>query len=103
VKKDTAGIDVTILDRKFRIPCSEQEKAGLLSAVEYLDAKMREIRDSGKANGTERVAVTAALNIAHELLTMRVGGAFDIGSYKRRMSLMAATIDEALSAQDKLF
>jgi cell division protein ZapA len=64
---------------------------------------MREIRDSGKANSMERIAVTAALNLAHELLTIRVGGAFDIGSFKRRMNSMAATIDEALSAQDKLF
>ena len=75
----------------------------MLRAVEYLDAKMREIRDSGKANGMERIAVTAALNIAHELLTIRVGGPFDIGSFKRRINSMAATLDEALSVQDKLF
>ena len=71
--------------------------------MEYLDAKMREIRDGGKAQGMERIAVTAALNIAHELLTVRVGGSFDIGSFKRRITSMAATLDEALSVQDKLF
>ena len=103
VSKDARGIDVTILDRKFRIACSQEEEAGLLRAVEYLDAKMREIRDGGKPQGMERIAVTAALNIAHELLTVRVGGSFDIGSFKRRITSMAATLEEALSVQDKLF
>jgi cell division protein ZapA len=63
---------------------------------------MREIRDGGKVIGTERIAIMAALNIAHELLTMQVGG-FDVGEFKRRMQRMAATIDEALAAQNELF
>ncbi len=57
----------------MRIACSEEEKADLLKAVEYLDSKMREIRDGGKVIGVERIAIMAALNIAHELLTMRAG------------------------------
>ena len=53
----------------MRIACSEEEKADLLKAVEYLDGKMREIRDAGKVIGVERIAIMAALNITHELLT----------------------------------
>jgi len=49
------------------------------------------------------VAIMAALNIAHELLAMRVGGGFDIGELKRRMNSMAETIDAAMSAQNPLF
>ena len=75
----------------------------MLQAVEYLDAKMREIRDSGKAVGHERIAIIAALNIAHELLTLRLPDGFDIGSFKRRMNQMAASIDAAMAAQDRLF
>jgi len=45
----------------------------------------------------------AALNIAHELLTTKLGGGFDMGDYKRRMESMQATIDEALADQNKLF
>ena len=44
-----------------------------MKAVEYLDRKMREIRDAGKVIGVERIAIMAALNITHELLTMRAG------------------------------
>jgi cell division protein ZapA len=75
----------------------------VLQAVEYLDAKMREIRDSGKGVGHERIAIIAALNIAHELLTLRLADGFDIGSFKRRMNRMAASIDAAMAAQDRLF
>jgi len=32
---------------------------------------MREIRDSGKIVGLDRIAVMAALNLAHEVITMR--------------------------------
>jgi cell division protein ZapA len=64
---------------------------------------MREIRDGGKVIGGERIAILAALNIAHELLSIRMGGGFDIGEFKGRMQSMVAAIDEAMSAQEDLF
>ena len=103
MKSDGRGIEVTVLDRKLRIACKEEEQPGLLKAVQYLDAKMREIRDSGKVIGGERVAILAALNIAHELLSTRVGTGFDMPEFKRRMRGMAAVIDEAMSTQEDLF
>lgn len=48
--------------------CERGEQEALLTSVRYLDTKMREIRDSGKVIGTDRIAVMAALNLAHELL-----------------------------------
>jgi cell division protein ZapA len=103
VKSDGRGIEVTVLDRKLRIACKEEEQEHLLKAVQYLDAKMREIRDSGKVIGGERVAILAALNIAHELLSTRVGTGFDMSEFKRRMRGMAAVIDGAMSTQEDLF
>jgi cell division protein ZapA len=74
-----------------------------MQAVAYLDAKMGEIRKSGKITGTERIAVMAALNIAHEMLATKVGGSFDIGQAKRRIASIEATLDAALAQQEKLF
>lgn len=96
-------LDVTILDREFRVACPDDERDELLDAVAYLDKKMREIRDAGKVTSVERIAVMAALNIAHELLTMRLGGGFDLGDFKRRMNSMQASIDTVLADQDELF
>jgi cell division protein ZapA len=100
-KVDT--LDVSILDREFRIACQKDERAELLEAVAYLDKKMREIRDLGKIVTVERIAIMAALNIAHELLTTRLGSGFDMGDFKRRMNVMQATIDATLAEQDELF
>jgi cell division protein ZapA len=103
MKSDGRGVEITVLDRTLRIACKEEEQEDLLKAAEYLDKKMREIRDRGKVIGGERIAILAALNITHELLSIKVGGQFDIGDFKRRMRTMVAAIDEAMSAQEDLF
>ena len=71
--------------------------------MEYLDAKMQEIRQTGKVIGSERVAVMAALNITHELLSMRLGQGLDLGQFRRRVKSMAQIVDEAMEAQVDLF
>jgi len=96
-------LDVSILDREFRVACPQEERAELLDAVAYLDKNMREIRDAGKITSVERIAIMAALNIAHELLTMRLGNGFDMSDFKRRMENMQAAIDTVLADQDELF
>lgn len=85
------------MGREFTISCTEEERAGLIQAVNYLDRKMRDIRDAGKIVGAERIAIMAALNIAHELLQANAGN-INIGDYKQRFSDMESQIDAALSA-----
>jgi cell division protein ZapA len=101
--KDGRAIEVTVLDRTLKIACKEDEKADLLQAVEYLDAKMREIKASSKVLSVERVAIMAALNIVHELLSARQASGFDSEAFRRRMKTMADAIDQAMSAQEHLF
>jgi cell division protein ZapA len=96
-------LDVTILGRTYKVACEEGEREALMQAVAYLDGKMSEIRKGGKVAGLDKIAVMAALNIAHELLTTRVGGGFDIGQAKRRIASLEAKLDAALAQQEKLF
>jgi len=96
-------IDITLLGRSYRVSCSDEEREALLQAVTYLEAKMNEIKLAGKVAGTERIAVMAALNIAHEMLSMRIGEGFDMGEAKRRISAIEATLDAAIAKQEKLF
>lgn len=96
-------LEVTILGRSYKVACEDGEREALLQAVAYVDGKMNEIKGTGKISGTERVAVMAALNIAHELLSTKVGGGFDLGQAKRRIASIEAKLDEALARQDKLF
>src|SRR5688572_5962088 len=97
------SLQITIMGREFRVACPEEDQAGLLEAVDYLNKKMLEIRDAGKVIGLERIAIMAALNISHEFLSTKIGGSFDMGEMKRRMNRMETVIDQAMSEQAKLF
>jgi cell division protein ZapA len=99
---DPKALQINVMGREFRVACPENEQKELLEAVDYLNRKMDEIRDNGKVIGVERIAIMAALNIAHELLTTKVGG-FDMAALKRKMQSMETTLDQALRDQSKLF
>ena len=96
-------IEVNLLGRSYRVACEDDERDALMQAVAYLDGKMNEIKKAGKIAGSERIAVMAALNIAHELLSVRVGGGIDLGAAKRRLASLEAQLDAALAKQEKLF
>lgn len=63
-----AHVTIRILEKDYHVACPADEKAALLESAELLSNKMREIRDSGKVVGLDRVAVMAALNLANELI-----------------------------------
>lgn len=98
-----AAIDVTIMGRSYKVSCAEEERESLLQAVRYLDQKMNEIRAGGRITQPDRVAVMAALNIAHELLATKLTGGIDLGQLKRRVDNMQAVLDEVLAPQNRLF
>lgn len=103
MNSEVKGIDVNIMGREFRVACRDGEQQELLSAVDYLDKKMKEIRDQGKVVGLDRIAIMAGLNIAHEFLSMRTAGNFDTTELKRRITKMQTMLDQAMSDQDELF
>jgi cell division protein ZapA len=79
-----------------------------MASVDYLNRKLKEVRDTGKVVGNERIAIMAALNIAHEMMSNpgKAGGAqsVDNTAIKRRILAMQETLDSALAAdQDNLF
>jgi cell division protein ZapA len=96
-------LDVSILGRNYRVTCADDEREALLAAVAYVDKKMTEIKAASKVAGVERIAVMAALNIANELLSIKIGSGFDMAELKRRMNLVQSKLDQALSQQDSLF
>jgi cell division protein ZapA len=118
--KDAAGrqvtLDIHLLGRDYKVACSEHERAELQEAVAFLDKRMREIRETGKTAGVDRIAVMAALNIANDLLRERKRPApepvvvesssaneIDGTAARRRIQSMHAAIDQALAGQEKLF
>ena len=66
--QDQARVSVRIMDKEYVVACPYDERSALLDAAEFLNGRMREIRDTGKVVGLDRIAVMAALNLAHEYL-----------------------------------
>ena len=71
MSNESKPVSVQIMDKEYMVGCAEDERESLYAAVDFLNQRMRELRDGGKVIGSERVAVMAALNIAHEYLEYR--------------------------------
>ena len=65
---DAQPINISILDKDYKVACPAGEQSALLESARFLDHKMREVRDSGTIMGSERIAVITALNMANDLL-----------------------------------
>lgn len=71
MSESNARVSVRILEKEYHITCPIEERSDLLDSAEFLNARMREIRDGGNVVGLDRIAVIAALNMANELLRFR--------------------------------
>jgi cell division protein ZapA len=69
MSKSVQPVSLSILGKEYKIACAVEEQAALIQTAEQLDKQMRKIRDTGKVSSTDRIAVLAALNLAHELST----------------------------------
>jgi cell division protein ZapA len=94
---DASRVSVRILEKEYHVACPADERAALLDSAEYLNRKMREIRDSGKVVGLDRIAVMAALNITNDLLMSQgrdVGAETDLAV---RLKMMRERVESALT------
>ena len=89
-------INVTILDKEYLIACTEEERDLLHRAIELLNVKMRDVKASGKVIGSERIAVMAALHIAHELLQYKDRNESYTTSVDNLIRRLQNKIDDAL-------
>ena len=95
---DPQTVSITLLDKEFSFNCPADAEAELLASADLLSEKMREIRKNGKVLGLERIAVMAALNLAHELLQSKQSANSDIEAQLRRLG---GKIDQALKNPDE--
>ena len=95
-------VSVRLLDRQYEVACPVEERSDLLDSAEYLDGKMREIRDTGKVVGLDRIAVIAALNIANELIKQRKNGSVVEGDLGARLKTLRERVESALEKGQQL-
>ena len=108
--KDAKGVTITVMGREFRVAAPDGEERQLLASVDFLNKKMREIRDTGKVVGNERIAIMAALNIAHEHMqkpaarsAKSAGTDLDVDFARGKINAFEDIIEKAISDQEKLF
>ena len=102
MKTNTKPIRVHILEKEYLIACPDEEREALFASAEFLTDKMKEIRDTGKIVGADRIAVMAALNMAHELLGQKtVKDDYQI-NISQRIRALQDKIDVALNQGNQL-
>jgi len=94
-EKQSAAIK--ILDREYQIACSNDERAQLLAAADYLDEQMRSLRDTGGIVGAEKIAVVTALNIANDLLHAKAREEAVETTMGDRLKSLSERLDSALN------
>ena len=68
------AVSVRLLDREYTVGVVPDERESLMAAAKLLDSRMRDVRGSNRLAAVDRVAVLAALNLAHDLQQLRVEG-----------------------------
>jgi cell division protein ZapA len=101
-EKEPAHVTVRILEKEYFVSCPADERPDLLDSAEYLNKKMREIRDTGKVVGADRIAVMAALNMANELLRLRRQDSELQGAMSGRVKNMRERVESALQRTRQL-
>lgn len=102
MRSNNNPVTVHILDKEYRILCQDGEQDDLLASARYLDMKMREIRATGKVIGSDRIAVMAALNIAHELLKHQQSKDENTQSLSQRIHSLQKKVEIALNSGNRL-
>jgi cell division protein ZapA len=97
----TVRVSVRILEKEYQVACLPEERSELLDSAEFLNGKMRDIRDAGNIVGLDRIAVMAALNLAHELLRRNRSEAVDT-EVSERVRQMRERVESALSRGQQL-
>jgi cell division protein ZapA len=101
-KKPYAQVSVRILDKEYQVACPASERTDLLDSAEILNDKMREIRDSGRVVGLDRIAVMAALNMANELIHAEARDRLLEGDVSDRLKLISDRVENVLGESQQL-
>jgi cell division protein ZapA len=97
-----AQVSVRILDKEYQVACPASERTDLLDSAEVLNAKMLEIRDSGRVVGLDRIAVMAALNMANDLLHAQARDRLFEGDLSERLKTISDRVDSILGGSQQL-
>jgi len=92
------AVSLHILDREYTVGCADGERDSLLSAARLLDEKMRDVRGGNRMASIDRIAILAALDIAHEFQQTSKNHAARDQALETAISRLTRRLDEVLAA-----
>jgi cell division protein ZapA len=96
MSEEIVGISVEIMDKIYQVKCPEAEVNSLQRAAQYLEEKMRVMRQTGTLS-VERIAIITALNIVHQLLMTEQQKNHHFQSINQRLQDLHLKIDQAIT------
>jgi cell division protein ZapA len=96
MNKKLQPVSLTIMGKEYKIACALEGQSDLIQSAQQLDMQMRQMRDSGKVAGADRIAVMAALNLAHELQLMKNQNVMLTQTLSERLVKMTDKIENVL-------
>lgn len=102
MSSESIPVNIRVLDKEFCVACAPDERDDLIASARFLDLKMREIRDSRKVIGMDRIAVICALNLAHELLQKKNQKTFTADSFAARVKHLGDKVELSLQKSSQI-
>lgn len=91
-------VNIRVLDREYTIGIEPDARDSLMAAAKLLDSRMREVRGANRMAAIDRIAVLAALNLAHELQQLGESGKSEDREIASALAALHRTLDDAIGA-----
>ncbi len=98
----SSPVSVSILGKEYQVACPEEEKEALLASAQLLHKSMEDIRSTGKVVGLDRIAVMAALNLAHDLINLQNADSTDSDEVNHKIMQLNDRVSAFLNEERQL-
>lgn len=90
-------LEVTVAARKLKIACPKGQESALLSASAEVNSRAELMSKSSAVTSPEQAVLMAALNLAHELATVKKKLAQEKTENKNKIKLLQSSFEQALT------
>ena len=98
----SSPVTVSILGKEYQVACPANEEDALIASAKMVHKNMEKIRNTGKIIGLDRIAVIAALNLAHELITIQNNQGGDLDEINKSILQMKDRVSDFLDETRQL-
>jgi cell division protein ZapA len=98
----SSPVTVSILGKEYQVACPANEEDALIASAKMVHKNMEKIRNTGKIVGLDRIAVIAALNLAHELITIQSNQGGDLDEINKSILQMKDRVSDFLDETRQL-